>query len=73
MTNSHKFKRGCQLPHSKLNDTLVRRIREENAAKEQQKRLLDAKYSAAAMAKRYGVAETTIEKVLSYQTWRHVT
>lgn len=72
MTNSHRFKRGSQLPHAKLNDTLVRRIREEHAKKERLKKLLDAEHSAAAMARRYGVGKTTVEKVLSYQTWRHV-
>lgn len=67
-----KGKSGSDLPQSKLNDAIVRRIRTEHAAKEQAKRDLDAKYSMAAFAKRYGVCETTITKVLSYETWRHV-
>lgn len=67
-----KFKRGSELPWSKLNETLVRRIRAEHAEKERQKRELDAKYSAAAFARRYQVAKTTIDKVLSYETWGHV-
>lgn len=66
------YLRGDELPQSKLNATLVRRIREEHAAKEKAKKELDAKYSAAAFAKRYGVGKTTIEKVLTYATWRHV-
>lgn len=65
-------RQGSELPWAKLNDTLVRRIREEHAAKEQAKRDLDAQFSAVAFAKRYGVAKTTIEKVLTYATWRHV-
>lgn len=64
--------RGSQCGAAKLNETLVARIRREHAAKEKAKRELDAQYSAAAFAKRYQVAETTITKVLTYETWRHV-
>ncbi len=63
---------GEALPQSKLNATLVKRIRTEHAAKEAEKRRLDALYSAAAFAKRYGVSVPTITKVLTYETWRHV-
>ena len=66
------YKQGSDLPHSKLNATLVRRIRDEHAAKEQAKRELDAKSGAAALAARYGVHENTITKVLTYATWKHV-
>lgn len=72
MTNSHKYKRGNDLPQSKLNEKLVKIIREEHAKKERLKRQLDAEHSAKSIAKRYGVAVTTVNKVLSYQTWRHV-
>lgn len=67
-----KVKRGLELPQSKLNETIVKRCREEHAEKERQKRELDAKHGAAALAKRYGVSESAMEKVLSYQSWRHV-
>ena len=63
---------GSQLTQSKLNETLVKRIRSEHAAKEQAKRDLDAQFSALAFARRYQVSKPTIEKVLSYATWRHV-
>ena len=69
---SYKFKRGMELPHSVLNDKLVQQIRSEHAAKEDLKRALDARFSAEAFAKRYGVSVNTIHKVLTYQTWRHV-
>lgn len=65
-------RRGTELPQSKLNETLVRRIREEHAKKERLKKLLDEEHSAAAIAKRYGVSVNTITKVLTYATWRHV-
>jgi hypothetical protein len=64
--------RGFDLPQAKLNDELVRRIRAEHAAKEQQKRELDAKHSARALAERYRVSVNTITKVLTYATWKHV-
>lgn len=64
--------RGSELTQSKLNETLVARIRAEHAAKEELKRLLDSLYSAEAFARRYGVGKTTIDKLLTYQTWRHV-
>lgn len=67
-----KAKRGLELPWSKLNDTLVKRCREEHAMKERMKRELDEKYSAAALAAKYGVSVSAMEKVLSYQSWRHV-
>lgn len=63
---------GTQLPQAKLNETLVRRIRAEFAAKEAEKKRLDALYSAEAQAKRYGVTASTIDKVNTYATWRHV-
>ena len=63
---------GTDLPWAKLNDEIVRRIRIEHAMKERLKRVLDAEFGAAALAKRYGVGKTTIDKVLSYQSWRHV-
>ena len=49
------YKQGSDLPQSKLNAKLVKRIREDHAAKEKAKRALDAQFSAAAFAKRYRV------------------
>lgn len=65
-------KRGTELPWAKLNEKLVSIIRAEHAEKERQKRDLDVKHSARAMALRYGVHKNTIDKVLSYATWVHV-
>jgi hypothetical protein len=64
--------RGTALPWAKLNETLVREIRNEHAAKEKAKRELDEKHSAQALANKYGVHVNTITKVLTYATWRHV-
>ena len=67
-----KSMQGSDLPQSKLNDTIVRRIRTEFALKERIKKLLDAEYGAEAQAKRYGVNVNTIHKVNTYATWRHI-
>lgn len=67
------YLRGEELPQSKLNATLVRRIRADNKRKADEIKRLNTEYSAAALAKKYGVGKTTIEKVLTFATWRHVT
>jgi len=63
---------GSELAWSKLNEKLVRRIREEHAQKEAEIRRLNEEFSAKAFASRYQVSKQTIDKVLTYQTWRHV-
>ena len=67
-----KSLQGSDLPQSKLNDSIVRRIRREFDLKERIKKLLDEEYGAEAQAKRYGVNVNTIHKVNTYSTWRHV-
>lgn len=57
-------KRGAELPQSKLSVELARSIREEHV-------LYSRKHGAPALAARYGLHRRTIEKVLSYETWRH--
>lgn len=72
MNSYARAKQGSELPQSKLNDTLVARLRAEFEIKERIKRMLDAEYGAEAQAKRYGVSVNTIHKVITYATWRHV-
>lgn len=67
-----KVARGEDLPQSKLTAELVRKMRRLHARKERLKRLLDERYGAAALAAKCSVAETTMNKVLTYATWRHV-
>ncbi len=74
--------RGSGIACAKLNEKLVVRIREER-----QKALEDVEkakarhklavsiaknYSAAALARKYGVHCSTIEKMLRRETWSHV-
>lgn len=63
---------GSALPQSKLNDALVRRIRAEHAEKLRKVAQMQRECSAQGMARRYGVHPRTIEKLLAYETWRHV-
>ena len=60
------------MEHSKLNEKLVALIRRQHARKERLKAALDARYSAEAFALRFQVHKATIDKVLTYATWRHV-
>ena len=65
-------RRGSALKAAKLDEATVREIRATHAVKEELKRALDQKFSAAAFAARHGVHVNTITKVLTYATWRHV-
>ena len=55
--------RGTELPHAKLNDQKVRELRAKYRL-----RVVTAKDLAA----EYGVHVRTIEKVLRFESWRHV-
>ena len=65
-------KRGFDLPHTKLPPLAVVSIRESARRREQMRQEITDKYSNAALAKAWGVHVRTIEKVLSYETARHV-
>jgi hypothetical protein len=64
--------KGSECGQAKLNEKLIKLIRHQHARKEELKKQLDARYSAAAFAARYQVSPNTIHKVLTYATWRHV-
>lgn len=70
--NVFKAKRGNELPQSKLNEKLVRMIREEHENKQREIARLNKDHSAKAIAKRYQVHYRTIEKVLEGSTWSHI-
>ena len=53
---------GVDLPHSKLDENKVREIR----------RLVASGLSMASVARMYGVAATSIHKIVSGRSWRHV-
>ena len=70
--NRLKVKRGFELPQSKLNESLVKRIREEYEVARKERERLQREYSAKGLAKKYGVHIRTMEKMLSGETWGHV-
>lgn len=70
--NRLKVKRGIELPQSKLNEKLVKKIREEYAQAQAEIKRLRSQYSSKALAKEYGVHVRTMDKVLTYETWSHV-
>lgn len=73
LTRTHEFaKRGVDLPQSKLLPLEVVAIREAAVRREAMRREITEALSNAALAAKYGVHVRTIEKVLSYEGWRHV-
>lgn len=57
--------RGTRLPQSKLDDAKVREIRATHVP-------FSRTDGAPAIARRLGLHQRTVEKVLSFETWRHV-
>jgi AraC-like DNA-binding protein len=55
-----------------LNPDLVREIRTRAKWKADRIAELNAKYSVQAMADDLGLSRRTLERVLAYETWRHV-
>jgi hypothetical protein len=60
------------LPQAKLNAELVREIRTRSRWKKERIAELNAKYSAQAMADDLGISKRAVERILAYETWRHV-
>ena len=65
-------KRGMELPQTKLPTAAIVEIRKFAAMREQLRREITEKYSNEALARKWGVHVRTIEKVISYETARHV-
>lgn len=65
-------KRGFDLPQTKVPPLAVVAIRDAARKREELRREINEKFSNAALAKQWGVHVRTIEKILSYETARHV-
>ncbi len=65
-------KRGFDLPQTKVPPLAVVAIRDAARKREELRREINDKFSNAALAKQWGVHVRTIEKILSYETARHV-
>lgn len=67
-----KFKRGDELPQSKMNEESVREARKIYEESREAIKKLNDEFSANGLAKRYGVHVRTMERILRYETWSHV-
>ncbi|MDE1715792.1 hypothetical protein PWG14_25320 [Chromobacterium amazonense] len=65
-------KRGQQLPHARLTDHDIAQIQRMHARKQRLVAHLNARYSAAGLARQFGVSQRAIERVLARETWAHV-
>lgn len=65
-------KRGEDLPWSKLSDDDVEIIRSAAKQRENMRKYIKDNLSNEALARQFGVHIRTIEKIQTYETWRHV-
>jgi len=65
-------KRGFDLPQTKIPPLAIIAIRDAARKREIMRDEITAKYSNAALAKQWGVHPRTIEKILSYETAKHI-
>ena len=71
-TNRLKVRRGSDIPWSKLTEDDVRICRELHAYKMAEVARLESSLSINALAEKFGVHPRTMEKVLNFDTWKHV-
>ena len=71
-TASSTAMRGFDLPQTKVPPLAVVAIREAARKRAQLRKEITEKYSNAALAKQWSVHERTIEKIISYETARHI-
>lgn len=64
--------RGQDLPQSKLMDLDVVEIRSAKRQRENLMRHIRENLSNAALARKFGVHERSIEKIMSRETWGHL-
>jgi predicted DNA-binding protein (UPF0251 family) len=73
LMQAHQYAhRGADLPQSKLTESQVQEIREAQQKREDLRLHIKEHLSNEAMAAKFGVHVRTIEKAVSYGSWRHV-
>jgi hypothetical protein len=72
LTARAEAKRGTELPQTKLLALDIGEIRSAARQREKLKTYIRENLGNAALAKKFGVHERTIEKVLSYETAGHI-
>ena len=65
-------KRGFDLGHTKVPPLAVIAIREAARKREAMRQEISEKYSNEVLAKQWGVSVRAVQKILSYETARHV-
>lgn len=65
-------KRGMELGHTKLPPAAIADIRAAAVERDRLRKEINARLSNQALAKKWRVHHRTIEKVLSYETARHL-
>jgi transcriptional regulator GlxA family with amidase domain len=65
-------KRGFDLPQTKIPPLAVIAIREAARKREAMRKEITERYSNEALAQQWGVHKRTIEKILSYETAKHI-
>ena len=64
--------RGQDLPHAKLLDMDVVDIRSAHRQRLKLLQYIRENLSNEALAKRHGIGTSTVEKIVTYQTWSHI-
>lgn len=73
LCNTRQFaKRGFDLPHTKVPPLAVIAIREAGRKREAMRKEIAEKYANEVLAKKWGVSVRAVQKILSYETARHV-
>ena len=67
-----RFARGQDLPQAKLLDLDVVQIRSAMRQRENLRKHIKENLSNEALAKRYGIHLSGIEKIVTYKTWGHI-
>lgn len=65
-------KRGSALPQAKLDEATAARILRLYRRKQRLVQQLNARYSAAAIARREGLHRRTVEKLVARDSWAHI-
>ena len=72
LTLTEPPKRGSALPQAKLSEAIVRRVRKEYAARQQEIIEMRQEFSIAAFADHYGVSVNAMDRAIRGETWKHV-
>lgn len=73
LIRQHEFQpRGQDLPYAKLTDSDIFSIRSAAAQRDKLRQYIRDNLSNDALAGKFGVHVRTVEKVLAYESWRHV-